>query len=153
MRVAPLLIVVSVAVSASACGGSDDESATTTTEVVPSGQIDLSLDPVELSPEFPSDVPIPADLVILGSEVLDGETRQIFEVTGWHEGEAIRLARDYEAVLEGLGYEITNRSETPDKLFFNAERVDWFISAGFFPDPIRLEGTSVGLTVVPVSPD
>jgi hypothetical protein len=151
MRIAPLLIVVSIAVPGSACGGSDDESATTATELVASGQIDLSLDPVELAPEFPADVPIPAGLVLLGSEVLDGETRQIFEVTGWHEGEAIRLGRDYEAVLEALGYGITSRSEAPDKLFFNAESADWFISAGFFPDPLRLEGTSVGLTVVPVA--
>ena len=57
---------------------------------------------------------------------------------------------DYESELEDLGFEITNRTETTDKLFFNAESGDWFVSAGFFPDPVRLEGTSVGLTVVPV---
>lgn len=148
MRLAPLLILVSVIVPVSACGGDDDASSSTTV-LEASGQIDLSLDPVELSPEFPADVPIPAGLSILGSEVLEGETRTIFEVTGWHEGEALPIGLDYEAVLEGLGYVIANRSETADKLFFNAESPDWFISAGFFPDPIRLEGTSVGLTVVP----
>ena len=147
MRIIPALIAVSLALSA--CGG-DDDAAPTATQPEVSGQIDLSLDPVELSPEFPGELPIPADLVLLGSEVLTGETRTIFEVTGWHEGEAIGVARDYESELEDLGFEITNRSETSDKLFFNAEDGDWFVSAGFFPDPVRLEGTSVGLTVVPV---
>lgn len=147
MRIAALLTVVSVIVPVSACGGDDASSSTTVLEA--SGQIDLSLDPVELSPEFPADVPIPADLLLLGSEVLEGETITIFEVTGWHAGEALPVGLDYEAVLEQLGYAISNRSETSDKLFFNADSPDWFISAGFFPDPIRLEGTSVGLTVVP----
>lgn len=148
MRIAALLLV-SLIVPVSACGGDDDASASTTV-VEASGQIDLSLDPVELSPEFPADVPIPADLLLLGSEVLEGETTTIFEVTGWHEAEALPTGLDYEAVLEQLGYAITNRSETTDKLFFNAESPDWFVSAGFFPDPIRLDGTSVGLTVVPI---
>ena len=147
MRILPALIAVSVVLSA--CGG-DDDAAPTTTQPEVFGQIDLSLDPVELSPEFPSELPIPDDLVLLGSEVLPGETTTIFEVTGWHEGESIDLARQYESELENLGFEITNRSEVTDKLFFNAEDGDWFVSAGFFPDPVRLEGTSVGLTVVPV---
>ncbi len=120
-------------------------------ELVASGEIDISLDPVDLSAEFPSDVPLPTGLLILGSEVLDGETQRIFEVTGWHEGEAVSLARDYETVLVDLGYEIANRTETADKIFFNAERPDVFVSAGFFPDPVRLEGTSVGITVVPIN--
>ena len=62
---------------------------------------------------------IPADLLLLGSEVLEGETITIFEVTGWHAGEALPVGLDYEAVLEQLGYAISNRSETSDKLFFN----------------------------------
>ena len=147
MRIAPVLIVVSLVVAA--CGG-EDEATPAATQLVASGQIDLSLDPVELSPEFPSEIPIPADLVLLGSEVLAGETTTIFEVTGWHAGASIGVAGDYESVLEDLGFEITNRTETSDKLFFNAENADWFVSAGFFPDPVRLEGTSVGITVVPI---
>jgi hypothetical protein len=147
MRIVPVLVAVSVLVSA--CSG-DDEAAPTTTQQQASGQIDLSLDPVELSDQFPAEIPIPVDLVLLGSEVLDGETTTIFEVTGWHAGESIEIGGDYVTVLEAQGFEITTSSETDDKWFFNAENDDWFVSAGFFPDPIRLEGTSVGITVVPV---
>lgn len=149
MRIVPVLVAVSVVVSA--CGGGADASTSTTTEVEVFGEIDISLDPVELSPDYPAEVPIPADLLILGSEVLPGETTTLYEVTGWHAGESIRVARDYLAVLDELGYEVTGRDETADQLFFNAENSDWFVSAGFFPDPVRLEGTSVGITVVPIA--
>ena len=148
MRIVPVLVVASLAVSA--CGG-DDNAATTTTTLPVSGQIDLSLDPVELADEYPTEVPIPVGLLILGSEVLKGETTEIYEVTGWHAGESIELGRRYEGVLEDLGFEVTSRNEVPDKLFFSAENGTWFVSAGFFPDPVRLEGTSFGLTVVPVA--
>lgn len=148
MRIVPLLIVVSIVVSA--CGDGDDDTAPITTQLTASGPIDISLDPVELSPEFPAELPIPVDLLIIGSEVLEGENTTIFEVTGWHAGESMLVARDYLAVLDELGFEVTGRDETSDKLFFNAENADWFVSAGFFPDLIRLEGTSVGITVVPV---
>lgn len=148
MRFLPALIAVSVVVSA--CGGDDGEASATTTLPVPSGQIDLSLDPVELSPDYPGEVPIPAGLILLGSEVLDGETTTIFEITGWHAGVAVEVGSEYEAVLEQRGFEITNRNGEFDKLFFNGQNERWFVSAGFFPDPVRLEGTSVGITVVPV---
>jgi len=148
MRVLPVLVAASVI--ASACGGDDEAAPATTALQVASGQIDLSLDPVELSPDYPAEVPIPTDLILLGSEVLDGATTTIFEITGWHADEAIEVGRAYEAVLEQLGFEITNRNGEFDKLFFNGQNEKWFVSAGFFPDPVRLEGTSVGLTVVPV---
>ena len=149
MRVVPTLVAVSLAVSA--CGGGDDDAAVATVTTLPvSGQIDLSLDPVELADEYPTEVPLPVDLLILGSEVLTGETTEIYEVTGWHAGESIEIGRRYEGVLEDLGYEVTIRNEVPDKLFFSAENAGWFVSVGFFPDPVRLEGTSVGITVVPV---
>jgi hypothetical protein len=148
MRIVPLLVAVSVVVSA--CGGGDDDAVATTTTLPVSGQIDISLDPVELADEYPTEVPIPVDLLILGSEVLKGETTEIYEVTGWHAGEAIEIGRRYETVLEDLGYEVTIRNEVPDKLFFSAENATWFVSVGFFPDPVRLEGTSFGVTVVPV---
>mgnify|MGYP006928177761 CR=1 FL=1 len=148
MRIAALLVAISVLVSA--CGGGDDDKAPITTQLTASGPIDISLDPVELSPEFPTDLPIPVDLLIIGSEVLEGESTTIFEVTGWHAGESMLVAGDYLAVLDELGFEVTSRDQTSDKLFFNAESADWFVSAGFFPDPIRLEGTSVGITVVPI---
>ena len=147
MRFVPVLVAVSLA--ASACGGDDDGVATTTSLPV-SGQIDLSLDPVELADEYPAEVPIPVALLILGSEVLTGETNEIYEVTGWHAGESVEIGRRYESVLEQLGYEVTSRNEVPDKLFFSAEDGTWFVSVGFFPDPVRLEGTSVGITVVPI---
>ena len=73
----------------------------------------------------------------------------IFEVTGWYDGDPIRVARDYEAVLQDLGYEITSRTESPDNLYFVAENDEWYVSAGFFPDPIRNAGASVGVTVAP----
>lgn len=147
-------VVLSAMIVLSACGGSDEAAATTTTTdplSEPSGAIDLSLDPVELADEFPSEVPLPADLVLLGSEVLSGETTEIYEITGWHEGEAVRLGRDYQASLEDLGYEVTTSSGSVDKVFFSAENDTWFVSVGFFPDPVRLEGTSFGLTVVPAA--
>ena len=64
-------------------------------------------------------------------------------------GDPIRVARDYEAALEELGYEVTSRTESPDNLYFVAEVDDWYISAGFFPDPIRNAGASVGVTIAP----
>lgn len=143
--------MVAVSLAVSACGdGDDDDAAATVTTLPVSGQIDLSLDPVELADEYPTEVPIPVDLLILGSEVLTGETTEIYEVTGWNAGESIEIGRRYEGVLEDLGYEVTSRNEVPDKLFFSAESETWFVSVGFFPDPVRLEGTSVGITVVPV---
>lgn len=145
-------MLVAISFLASACGGGDDDTAPITTQLTASGPIDISLDPVELSPEFPSELPIPVDLLIIGSEVHEGANTTIFEVTGWHAGESLPVARAYLAVLDELGFEVTGRDEASDKLFFNAENADWFVSAGFFPDPVRLEGTSVGITVVPVGP-
>jgi hypothetical protein len=94
-------------------------------------------------------VPVPADVELENAEAHTGASSTIFEVTGWYDGDPIRVARDYEAVLEGLGYEITSRTESPDNLYFVAENEDWYISAGFFPDPIRNVGASVGVTVAP----
>lgn len=142
-----MLVAMSIVISA--CGGDDGDTTAATTLPI-GGQIDLSLDPVELADEYPAEVPIPDDLLILGSEVLTGETTEIYEVTGWHAGESIEIGRRYEEVLEQLGYEVTIRNEVPDKLFFSAESATWFVSVGFFPDPVRLEGTSVGITVVPI---
>jgi hypothetical protein len=152
MRIAPFLVAVCFvsSVTLSACGGGDDDTSSTTTEPL-AGQIDTGLDPVDLPDEFPSDVPLPAGLVILDAPVLSGGTIDLYEVTGWHEGDPVEVANDYLAELERIGYEVVSRTDTPNNLFFIAQSDDWFVSAGFFPDPIRLEGTSVGITVGPAS--
>ncbi len=147
-RTAPLLVVALAPLVA--CSGDDDAASTTTTLAV-AGEIDIELqESVELPPEFP-DVPIPAEVLIENAETLTGETSELYEVTGWFDGDPIRAARDYLAVLDDRGYEVTSRTEAPDSLFFIADDGTWFVSAGFFPDPIRNVGTSVGLTVGPAS--
>lgn len=152
MRSTALLLAVALL---TACGGDDDSSAepdvsdATVMSIVPSGEIDVDLGPVELPASFPTDVPIPADVELENAEEHVGETSTIFEVTGWYDGDPIRVARDYERALEDAGYEISSRTESPDNLFFVAENGEWYISAGFFPDPIRNVGASVGVTVAP----
>lgn len=152
MRSTALLLAV---VLLAACGGDDDSAAAddpsdaTVMSIVPSGEIDVDLAPVELPATFPADVPVPAGVDLQNAEEHVGETTSIFEVTGWYDGDPIRIARDYERVLKDAGYEISSRTESPDNLFFVAENGEWYLSAGFFPDPIRNVGTSVGLTVAP----
>ena len=142
-------------VALTACGGGDDSSnsAATTTDLAAAGEIDIDLTPDTLPDSFPADVPIPADMLIEGTEELKGQNNTIFEVTGWYDGDPIRAARDYLAVLDDLGYEVTSRTEAAESLFFTADDGEWFVSAGFFPDPVRLAGTSVGVTIGPVGSD
>lgn len=102
-----------------------------------------------LTPTFPADVPIPAGLELEVAEEYVGSTSTIYEVTGWYDGDPVRAAQAYESTLEDLGFVITSRIESPDNLYFVAESDDWYVSAGFFPDPIRNVGTSVGVTVAP----
>ena len=146
------VVLLAVALLA-ACGG-DDDSSTDGTEpplmsIVPTDDGDTSSEPVELPDSFPADVPVPADVELDNAEEHVGESSTIFEVTGWYDGDPIRVARDYEQVLQDLGYDITSRTESPDNLYFVAENDEWYISAGFFPDPIRNVGASVGVTVAP----
>lgn len=134
----------------SACGSSDEASAPSTTAPAPSGAVEINLgEPVELPASFPAVVPIPAYLQIEGADEHVGEATTIFEVTGWFDGEPLDIASAYENTLIERGYEITSRTETDRNLFFIAESEDWYVSAGFFPDPVRNVGTSVGLTVAP----
>lgn len=152
----PTALLIAVALLA-ACGGDDDSAASGDTEpplmsIVPSGDDgdgDGAPEPVELPDAFPTDVPVPAGVELENAEEHVGDASTIFEVTGWYDGDPIRVARDYEQVLEDLGYEITSRTESPDNLYFVAENDAWYISAGFFPDPIRNVGASVGVTVAP----
>lgn len=150
MRPTALLLAV---VLLAACGGDDDTSTGTSTDaplisVLPATDTG-SGEPVELPDSFPADVPIPADVELANAEEHVGASSTIFEVTGWYDGDPIRAARDYEAALEDLGYEITSRTESPDNLYFVAQNDEWYVSAGFFPDPIRNVGASVGVTVAP----
>lgn len=103
--------------------------------------------PDGLPDAFPDDVPVPAEVVIEVAEEHEGTGSTLFEVTGWYDGDPVGAAREYEEALVDLGYEITSRTESPDNVFFVAENADWYVSAGFFPDPIRNTGTSVGITV------
>jgi hypothetical protein len=152
MRSTALLLAVALL---TACGGDDDSSTDGTeppsTSIAPIGAADAALAPVELPASFPAEVPIPADVELDNAEEHVGVSSTIYEVTGWFDGDPIRVARDYEAVLEDLGYEITSRTESPDNLYFVAENGVWYVSAGFFPDPIRNVGASVGVTVAPAS--
>lgn len=143
----PTALLLATALLA-ACGGGDstsgpDDSAPAATSRVPASA------PVALPASFPSDVPVPAAVELENAEEHTGAGSTIFELTGWYDGDPIRAARDYEQTLADLGYEITSRTESPDNLFFVAESEAWYVSAGFFPDPIREVGTSVGLTVAP----
>lgn len=148
MRLTALLVV---AVLLAACGGDDDATDTDAPlmSIVPSADPLEDAEPVELPDSFPADVPIPADVELDNAEEHTGTSSTIYEVTGWYDGDPIRVARDYEAALEDLGYEITSRTESPDNLYFVAENDRWYVSAGFFPDPIRNVGASVGVTVAP----
>lgn len=146
MRSTAVLLAVALL---TACGGDDDDSDAPLMSIVPTAGLDTASEPVELPASFPSDVPVPADVELGNAEEHVGGSSTIFELTGWYDGDPIRAARDYEQVLEDLGYEITSRTESPDNLYFVAENEDWYISAGFFPDPIRNVGASVGVTVAP----
>lgn len=137
-----------------ACGGGDDATDDVADEgvamsIVPVGDDQADAGPVELPDSFPSEVPVPADVELDHAEAHVGTSSTIFEVTGWYDGDPIRVARDYEQALQDLGYEITSRTESPDNLYFVAENDEWYVSAGFFPDPIRNVGASVGVTVAP----
>lgn len=147
------LALAAALVLLAACSGDDDstDAATDTAPLMSIVPTDTETDggPVELPESFPAEVPIPADVELGNAEEHTGTVSTIFEVTGWYDGDPIRVARDYESVLEDLGYEITSRTESPDNLYFVAENDDWYVSAGFFPDPIRNVGASVGLTVAP----
>lgn len=153
MRSIAVLLAVT---SLGACGGddtsSDDASATTAAgaATTPSTGAPAGVaEPAELPASFPADVPVPVDVELENAEEHVGSTTTIFELTGWYDGDPIRAARDYEAALLDLGYEITSRTESPDNLYFVAESDRWYVSAGFFPDPIRNVGASVGITVAP----
>ncbi len=153
MRIAPTIVVVVAGLLAgllAGCSGGDDDATPSSTAAV-SGAIDSGLEPVELPAEFPTDVPIPADMEITGAEVLEGATTTLYEVTGWHPGDPVDVGGAYLAELEGLGYEVTGRTDAATSLYFTAQHDDWFVSAGFFADPIRLEGTSIGVTVGPAT--
>lgn len=152
----PIAVLVA-AVLIAACGGDDDAAAPAATgdALVTGANVaapaTVPSTPVTVPDEFPPDVPIPTGVVLDNAEAHVGSSSTIFEVTGWYDGDPIRVARDYEAALTELGYEITSRTESPDNLYFVAENEAWYVSAGFFPDPIRNVGASVGITVAPAA--
>ena len=152
MRLVPLLLALSVtAVPAlAACDG--DEPATTAISIVPSGEIGIELGAsIVLPDDFPAEVPLPAGVELEGADSLTGETAQIFDITGWYDGDPVEAADAYLSELEAAGFEVTSSTETDRNVFFVANGDTWFVSAGFFPDPVRNVGTSVGVTVGPVS--
>jgi hypothetical protein len=145
MRSAAALLTVAIALSS--CSGDDAATTTTpaaTTVTAPRGTM-------ALPPEFPDAVPIPADLELEEANRMTGTTSELFELTGWHDGEPVVAGLAYLATVEAAGFTVTSRSETPTNLFFTAEGAAWAVSAGFYPDPVRNAGTSVGVTVSPIT--
>lgn len=150
MRSSALFFAAVMALTA--CSGDDDQSSDSATAPTTTGTVTdatTEVAPVELPASYPTAVPVPADVELDNAEEHVGTSTTIYELTGWYDGDPIRVARDYEKVLEDLGYEITSRTEAPDNLYFVAQNDDWYVSAGFFPDPIRNVGASVGVTVAP----
>lgn len=149
MRSSTLLLAASLALTA--CGGDDDQTsdADATSVAAEAAIATTTVDPVELPASYPAAVPVPADVEFDNAVEHVGTNSTIYELTGWHDGDPIRAGRDYEQVLIDLGYEVTSRTEAPVSLYFVAENEEWYVSAGFFPDPIRNVGASVGVTVAP----
>ena len=148
MRSSALLLAVVMALTA--CSGDDDPASDVDATPATAGtDAAAEVEPVELPASYPTDVPVPADVELENAEEHVGTSTTIYELTGWYDGDPIRAARDYERALQDLGYEITSRTEAPDNLYFVAQNDDWYVSAGFFPDPIRNVGASVGVKAAP----
>ncbi|MGA1556575.1 MAG: hypothetical protein ACO4AY_11085 [Ilumatobacteraceae bacterium] len=139
MRSFVLVLVVGLL---AACATDPDPSSLVPSSLVPSS-------PVSLPASFPAEVPMPVGVELAGAETHVGEVSTIHEITGWFDGDPVRAARDYLAALEVLGFDITGRTESPDNLYFVAQSDEWYLSAGFYPDPVRNVGSSVGITVAP----
>jgi hypothetical protein len=139
-----------------ACGGDETDETTGTTADGSATRssalaIDDSIVAVEIPASFPADVPLPADVVYQEAQELSGGASTIFDITGWFDGAAVPAARAYLSSLEAAGYEVTSRTEATASLLFVAVGSEWFVSAGFYPDPIRNVGTLVGITVGPAT--
>lgn len=149
-RIAVGVAAVAAIVLIGACGqsGGDVDTAATAISIVPSGAIDVSLDPVVVPDSFPAGVPLPADVELAEAAELPGATT-IYDITGWHPGTPVPLAEAYLAALDAAGFEVRSRSDSPDSVLFVVTGGDWFVSAGFYPDPVRNAGTSVGVAVGP----
>lgn len=150
MRSSALFLTAVMALTA--CSGDDDQSRDSGAAPATAGTVTDATNevvPVELPASYPTVVPVPAEVELDNAEEHVGTSSTIYELTGWYDGDPIRVARDYEKVLKDLGFEITSRTEAPDNLYFVAQNDDWYVSAGFFPDPIRNVGASVGVTVAP----
>lgn len=143
MRLAPLVLVVGLLAGCGrGSGGAVDAS------TVGSGETDVVIrnGVVRLPAAFPADVPIPADIAVEGADRI-GEGADLFEVTGWYDGEPVPAGRAYLDELRSLGFELTSRAVATESVFFTVTDGRWTVSAGFYPDPVRERGTSVGLTV------
>jgi hypothetical protein len=146
--------VLTAAVLLGACsdddGDADGEPEGTLISLVPSGEIEVSLDEVAAPDSFPADVPLPADVELEQFDELVGATT-IYDITGWHPGTPVPLGEAYLTELRAAGFDITSRSDATDSILFVVTGDEWFVSAGFYPDPVRNTGTSIGVTVGPAS--
>lgn len=155
----PLTTAALVAVTVAGCGGGDADEAAD--DVVDTG-VALSIVPndtatdaadgvaVTVPANFPAGVPLPDGVELAQADELTGDTT-IFDITGWHPDTPVPLAEAYLARLRAAGFEVESRSDATDSLLFVALGDEWFVSAGFYPDPVRNTGTSIGVTVGPAA--
>jgi hypothetical protein len=145
------------AVAIGACGG-DDSSETPDGGSVGDG-VAISIVPdvtdeapsvIAVPASFPAEVPLPDDIELAEADELAGATT-IYDITGWHPGAPVPLGEAYLARLRAAGFEIVSRSDAADSVLFLVIGEEWFVSSGFYPDPVRNTGTSIGVTVGPAS--
>lgn len=165
-RVTAALLAAALAAGVGACGGDDrdevsedgvalsivprDTTADTTGD--PTGDTigDTARVAVAVPGSFPAEVPLPPDVELEQADELVAATT-IYDITGWHPGTPVPVGEAYLAELRDAGFEIESRSDASDSILFVAVGEDWFVSAGFYADPVRNTGTAVGVTVGPAA--
>lgn len=152
LRLPWLLLALGGLVALGGCSSDDgdpaDASTGTAISLVPSGDGAAPTDAVTVPESFPADVPLPAELQLEQADELVGAST-IYDITGWHPDTPVPLGEAYLAELREAGFEISSRSDATDSILFVVTGDEWFVSAGFYPDPVRNTGTSIGVTVGP----
>lgn len=147
-RLVASALIAFVAVALGACESSSDADGVAIS-LVPDATDDTS-SVVAVPASFPAEVPLPDDIELAEADELAGATT-IYDITGWHPDEPVPLGEAYLARLRSAGFEIASRSDADDSVLFVVIGDEWFVSGGFYPDPVRNTGTSIGLTVGPAA--